>query len=306
MQFFKDAKYPWMSWKKGFLTFSIVLTVLCLLMVVVKGVNLGIDFKGGSFLLVRFKDNLDLPKIRSTFESVKEFGTVEIKQTGSKDSREVLIGIQKQEGGASALTKVTAIMENAFPGAYEILKEESVGPKIGDELKWAAIISIALSLLAQIIYIWFRFQFRFGIAAVIPLFHDVIITLGIFVAMGLEMNLAIVAAFLTLIGYSINDTIVVFDRIRENLAKDQRSTVIDIINRSVNETLGRTVITGGTTLLALAALYFLGVSIIKDFAFTMIVGIIFGTYSSVGVACSILGFWQPEELRKTTRKAATV
>jgi preprotein translocase subunit SecF len=179
-----------------------------------------------------------------------------------------------------------------------------VGPKVGNELKWAAIISIALSLLAQIIYIWFRFQFRFGVAAVIPLFHDVIITLGIFVALGLEMNLSIIAAFLTLIGYSINDTIVVFDRVRENLAKDQRSRVMDIIDRSINETLGRTVITGGTTLLALFALYFLGVGLLKDFALTMIVGIIFGTYSSVGVACSILASWTPEALRKTRLKTA--
>lgn len=305
MQFFKDAKYPFMnSWKKGFLTFSITLTLLFLIVIVIRGVNLGIDFKGGSFIHVRFNESLDLAKIRSTFESVKEFGAVEIKQTGDKDSREVMIGIQRQEKGASALTQVTEMLEQSFPGAFEVLREESVGPKVGNELKWAAIISITLCLLAQIIYIWFRFQFRFGVAAVIPLFHDVIITLGIFVALGLEMNLSIIAAFLTLIGYSINDTIVVFDRVRENLAKDQRSRVLDIIDRSINETLGRTVITGGTTLLALFALYFLGVGLLKDFALTMIVGIIFGTYSSVGVACSILASWSPEELRKTRLKSA--
>lgn len=306
MQFFQDAKYPFMSWRKGYYTFSIAMTLMALLVLLVKGPNLGIDFKGGSFVHVRFKEQVDLAKVRTAFEGIQEFGKVEIKQFGDKDSREVMIGIQKQEGGASALTRVTAILESRFPGGFEILREESVGPKIGSELKWKALLSIFLSLIAIIIYIWFRFQYRFGIAAVIPLFHDVTITLGIFVAMGLEVNLPIVAAFLTLIGYSLNDTIVVFDRIRENLAKDQRSTVMQIIDRSVNETLGRTVITGGTTLLALAALYFLGVSMIKDFAFTMIVGIIFGTYSSVGVACAILASWRPEELRKVRLKATTV
>jgi preprotein translocase SecF subunit len=304
MEFFKDAKYPFMSWKKGFYAFSITLSVLALLVLVIKGPNFGIDFKGGSFVHVRFKNALDLFKIRSTFESVREFGAVEIKQTGDKNSREVMIGIQKQEGGASALTKVTELLENAFPGEFEILREESVGPKIGSELKYKASLSIFLSLIAIILYIWVRFQFRFGIASVIPLFHDVLITFGIFVALGLEVNLPIVAAFLTLIGYSLNDTIVVLDRIRENLAKDQRSRVIEIIDRSINETLGRTVITGGTTLLALLALYFLGVSMIKDFALALIVGIIFGTYSSIGVACAILASWSPEALRKVKLKGA--
>jgi len=179
-----------------------------------------------------------------------------------------------------------------------------VGPKVGDELKWKAILSIFLSLIAIILYIWFRFQFRFGIASVIPLFHDVLITLGVFVAMGLEVNLPIVAAFLTLIGYSLNDTIVVFDRVRENLAKDQKSNVTDIIERSINETLSRTINTVGTVLVTLLALYFLGVSVIKDFAFALIVGIIFGTYSSIGVASAILASWTPETLRRAKFKSA--
>lgn len=301
MDFFKDAKYPFMSWIRGFFTFSIVMTVLAVGIILIKGPNLGIDFKGGSFVHVKFSAAPDLGVLRSAFEARTELGSVEIKQVAGVKAdlgSEVMIGVQRMEREGDVLSKVNGVLKDAYPaGGYEILREEMVGPKIGNELKWKAILSVFLSLIAIILYIWFRFQFRFGVASVIPLFHDVFITLGIYVFMGFEVNLSTIAAFLTLIGYSLNDTIVVCDRIRENMLKDQRSTMLDIINRSINETLGRTIITGGTTLLALFALYFISVGEIHDFAFTMIVGIIFGTYSSIGVACGILGAWSPEKLR---------
>jgi len=265
------------------------------------GPNYGIDFKGGSLIQVQFKGSPPLAEIRRVFGNEPQLGGVEIKRYGEIKNNEVLIGVQKSTEIASTVEAVSGVLEKAFSGEYEIRREEAVGPKIGNELKWKALLSIFVSLFAIVLYIWLRFQFRFGIAAIAALFHDVTITLGVFSVLNLEVSLPIIAAFLTIIGYSLNDTIVVFDRIRENLFSEKKLSILDIINKSINQSLGRTVVTSVTTLFAVTSLYFLGVSVIKDLAFALIIGVIVGTYSSVGVASALIAAWSPEALKQKKR-----
>jgi preprotein translocase subunit SecF len=302
MRLFKNANFQFVEKRKMFFVFSITLMVLSVGLLVAKGgPNYGIDFKGGSFVHVKFSSSPDLSRLRSVFKTYGEFGAVIIKGYGRVEDNEVMIGVQKQEEVGVVIKTITEILNKEFSGDFEILREEAVGPKIGKELRWRSILSILLSLLAVILYIWLRFQFKFGLSAIAALFHDVVITLGVFSALDLEVSLPIIAAFLTIIGYSLNDTIVVFDRIRENLFGQRKLGILEVINRSINQSLGRTVVTSLTTLIAVLSLYFLGVSVIKDLAFALIVGVIIGTYSSIGVASSILASWNPDTLRKAKR-----
>ncbi|MBL8026691.1 MAG: protein translocase subunit SecF [Fibrobacteres bacterium] len=301
MKFISNANIQWMAKRKLFFGFSIVLVVISIGIILGKGINYSIDFKGGSFIHVKFTENIPLEDVRAAFSGNEELGDLEIKNVGESSSNEVMIGVKKHENMGSGLTTISTILESKFPGKYEVMREEAVGPKIGSELKTQALWATILSLLAIILYIAFRFEFKFGVAAVIPLFHDVIITLGVFTALGLEFSLPVVASFLTLIGYSINDTIIVFDRIRENLKANFKSSVVDIIDVSINSTLNRTIATSLATMIAVLCIFIIKTSVIRDFAFVMAFGIVVGTYSSIGIASAIIASWNPESLRKTKK-----
>jgi preprotein translocase subunit SecF len=302
MKLIKNANVKWMAKRKQFFSVSSILLILSIGIILFKGINYSIDFKGGSFIHVRFTEKVALEEVRSVLSQQSgSLGDLEIKNTGDPASNEVMIGVKKQEQMGTSLSAISGILETAFPGKYEVLREEAVGPKIGSELKTQAIWATVLSLVAIILFIAFRFEFKFGVAAVVPLFHDVIIALGLFTALGLEFSLPVVAAFLTLIGYSINDTIIVFDRIRENLRSNYKQSVVDVIDISINSTLNRTLTTSITTMIAVACVFLIKTSVIRDFAFVMGFGIIIGTYSSVGIASAIIASWNPESLRKNKK-----
>ncbi len=298
MRLFLNTNYQFIPNRKIYFIISAILILTGLTSFIVKGgFKYGIDFKGGTLFQVKFQETPDIGKVREVFDKYKDIGSVEIKVYGNKKENELIIGVEEQTSVASMVERVTEILNNEFTGKFEIRREEAVGPRIGQELKWKAMIAILLSWIAIIIYLWVRFQFKFSVAAVLGLIHDLLIVLGACSIFNVEMSMTLVAAFLTIIGYSLNDTIVVFDRVRENLFIDKRMDVLELFNRSINQTLSRTLITSGPLLLAVLSLYTIGVSTIQDFAFAMCIGIITGTYSSFGISLSLLAEWKPETLR---------
>lgn len=255
-------------------------------MFVGKGLNLGIDFLGGILIEVQTDGPADLGSMRSTLGRLG-LGDVSLQEFGEEDV--VLIRVQRQPGGdAAQQLAVTAVKEALGGGVVEYRRTETVGPTVGEELMWAAIEAVSAAILAILVYIWFRFEWQFGIAAVAALVHDVVSTVGLFAVTQLEFNLATVAAVLTIAGYSINDTVVVFDRIRENLRRYKKMDLPVLINLSVNQTLTRTVLTSGTTMLVVLALLFFGGPVLRNFSAALAWGIVVGTYSSVFVASALL------------------
>ncbi len=273
------------------LLFSLTLLVVTFISLFSNGLNLGIDFKGG--ILVEFRSienkSVNISDFRKDSKSLG-LGEVSVQEFGK--NTDVLLRVQKQEGGNKEQVEALNKIKNFFKNEYKIRRTEFVGPVVGEELKEAGITAVLLSLFLILIYIWFRFEWQFSIAAIFALSHDVLTTIGLFSLFDLEFNLAIVAALLTTAGYSINDTVVVFDRVRENLRRYKSQKNIVIYNRSINETLSRTVITSLTTLLALFVIYFFGGAVLKDFALAMIWGVIIGTYSSIFIAVSSLTFFK--------------
>ncbi len=250
------------------------------------GLNLGIDFLGGILLEVKTDGPADVSKMRSDLGALG-LGDVSLQEFGSPDV--VLIRVQRQEGGDEAQQKAITIIRSAM-GEHiaEYRRTETVGPTVGAELQEAALLAVGSAILAILVYIWFRFEWQFGIAAIIALIHDVLTTIGLFALLQLEFNLATVAAVLTIAGYSINDTVVVFDRVRENLRKYKKLSLVELFNLSINETLARTTITSVTTLLALGALFFFGGEVISGFSIALIWGVVIGTYSSIALAVPVL------------------
>ena len=281
-----DTNFRFIALRKRAYVVSILLILASAVSLGVQGLNFGIDFVGGTLIEVRTEGPADIAGMRQTLSALDR-GEVGLQEFGQPT--DVLIRIQQQPGGdAAQQATVAAVKEALGDSVEEYRRVEVVGPKVGGELIEAGAISVALALLAIMAYIWFRFEWQFGIGAVLALAHDVITTVGIFSILQLEFNLSTVAAVLTIAGYSINDTVVVFDRVRENLRRYKTLPMVDLLNRSVNETLSRTVMTSVTTLLALLALFFLGGEVIRDFAFAMIWGVIIGTYSSVWIASATL------------------
>ncbi len=255
-------------------------------MFVGKGLNLGIDFLGGILIEVQTDGPADLGSMRSTLGRLG-LGDVSLQEFGEEDV--VLIRVQRQPGGdAAQQLAVTAVKEALGGGVVEYRRTETVGPTVGEELMWAAIEAVSAAILAILVYIWFRFEWQFGIAAVAALVHDVVSTVGLFAVTQLEFNLATVAAVLTIAGYSINDTVVVFDRVRENRRKYKKMDLPELFNLSINGTLSRTTMTSFTTLLALGALYAFGGEVIRGFSVALIWGVVIGTYSSIAVAVPLL------------------
>lgn len=268
-----------------FFVFSAILVLSSIGVFTSKGMNYGIDFTGGIMIEVKTEQPGQIGAMRNTLKGLG-LGSVELQEFGAPD--DILIRLQAQKGGEKAQSTAIAKVKEALGEGIEYRRTELVGPKVSDELFLSGVYAVVSAILAILLYIWIRFEWQFGLGAVIALSHDVISTIGIFSLLGMEFNLSTVAAVLTIAGYSINDTVVVFDRVRENLRKYKTKPMEELLNESANETLSRTVMTSVTTLLALISLYFLGGEIIRDFAFAMIWGVIIGTYSSVCLALPLL------------------
>ena len=266
--------------------FSLVLVVGSLIVFAVQGLNFGIDFRGGTLIEIKTAGPADIGALRSNIGALG-LGEVQVQTFGEPD--DVLIRIQRQEGSEAEQIKATDLVKTALGDtATEYRRIEFVGPTVGDELIASAIWAISLALGAILVYVWFRFEWQFGVGAIIALTHDVIATIGLFAVTQLEFNLATVAAVLTIAGYSINDTVVIYDRVREELRRYKKLGLPELLNIAVNGTLSRTFMTSFTTLLALFALVTLGGPIIRDFSLAMIWGIVVGTYSSVFIAVPVL------------------
>ena len=265
---------------------SLILFIISIFFLIFKGLNYGVDFKGGTLIELRAIDKqINISSLRSSFSKMN-LGDVAIKNFG--EDYDFLIKFEKKGPEKDLIQNIKKDLNASIGSGYEIRRVENVGPKVSAELLKGGLIAIAVSLGAMLFYIWIRFEWQFSIGAILALFHDVLITMGIFSLIGLEVNLSIVAAILTIVGYSMNDTVVIFDRVRENLKKHIDLKIFDLTNLSINETLSRTIITSVTTLLALLSIFLFGGEILKGFSFAMILGVILGTYSSIFIANPIL------------------
>tara|TARA_B100001121_G_scaffold198803_1_gene173841 strand:- start:1668 stop:2561 length:894 start_codon:yes stop_codon:yes gene_type:complete len=266
---------------------SLILITISIIFLIFKGLNYGVDFKGGTLIELRVNDkNVSISNVRDSFNSLNLNG-VNVKKFGNQT--DYIVKFQNTDvKNPEFINEIKKKLKNTSGYDFTFRRVENVGPKVSSELLKSGIIAIALSLFAMLFYIWIRFEWQFSIGAIIALFHDVIITLGIFSIFSLEINLSIVAAVLTIVGYSMNDTVVIYDRVRDNLKKYSNIKIFELTNISINETLSRTIITSVTTLLALVSIYVFGGEILKGFSFAMILGVIFGTYSSIYIACPLL------------------
>ena len=271
--------------------FSLILFSISVLFISFKGLNYGIDFKGGTLIELRADNqNINVSNIRSSLNALN-LGDVNVKEFGKEGDYLIKIE-QKTENKNELIPEIKKNLVEKLNAEINFRRVENVGPKVSSELLKSGIIAITLSLAAMLFYIWIRFEWQFSIGSIVALFHDVIITVGIFSILSLEVNLSIIAAVLTIVGYSMNDTVVIYDRIRENLGKYTRLKISETADLSINETLSRTIITSVTTLLALTSIYVLGGEILRGFSFAMILGVIIGTYSSIFVAAPVLKFFK--------------
>ena len=265
---------------------SLMLVILSLGLLTFKGLNYGIDFKGGTLIELRSSDNnINVSNLRDNLNQM-DLGDVSVKKFGN--DQDYLIKFENKNNSKNIIEEIRSNLDKSFGNNFDFRRVENVGPKVSAELLKSGVIAISISLALMLIYIWIRFEWQFSLGAIIALFHDVIITLGLFSLLSLEINLSIIAAILTIVGYSMNDTVVIFDRVRENLRKYSDIKIFELTNISINETLSRTLITSITTLLALFSIFFFGGEILKGFSLAMIFGVIFGTYSSIYIANTVL------------------
>ena len=269
---------------------SLVLFIVSIFFLIFKGLNYGVDFKGGTLIELRTDNsNYKTEDIRNAFSKLN-LNDLSVKKFGKEN--DYVVKFERPDLNEPEFIKDLKVDLDKYLENYNFRRVENVGPKVSAELLQDGVTAIAIALAAMLIYIWFRFEWQFSIGAIIAIFHDVTITLGIFSALSLEINLSIVAAVLTIVGYSMNDTVVIFDRVRENLKKYADIKIFDLTNLSINETLSRTLITSITTLLALLSIFFFGGEILKGFSFAMILGVILGTYSSIFIANPILVYFR--------------
>jgi preprotein translocase subunit SecF len=276
---------PFMTWSRFGFFVSGLLCALAIALFVFKGLNYGIDFKGGTTLTIRTAQVADIEKIRSDLGSLG-VGSIEVQQFGSPNDVQIRIGTLANSKISDADAK--KLVKEKLGAGVEIRSEDTVGPKVSDELTQTAILAVVLGILLVLVYLWYRFEWQFAVGAVLSLLHDTMLSIGLFSLLGLEFNLQIIAAILTIIGYSLNDTVVVFDRIREYLRKYKAMNLADLIDFSINSVLPRTILTSLATLTTLVALYVFGGEVIRGFAFAMIWGVIVGTYSSIFMAAPAL------------------
>ena len=264
---------------------SIALVTISLTLLIFKGLNFGIDFKGGTLIELRSTDSkINISSLRDNLNTMN-LGDVSVKNFGNET--DFLIKFENNNN-KNTIEEIKISLDKSFGNAFDFRRVENVGPKVSSELLRSGVIAISVALALMLIYIWIRFEWQFSLGAILALFHDVIVTLGLFSLLGLEINLSIIAAVLTIVGYSMNDTVVIYDRVRENLRKYSDIKIYDLTNISINETLSRTLITSITTLLALLSIFFFGGEILKGFSLAMIFGVVFGTYSSIYIANTVL------------------
>ena len=264
---------------------SVSLVIISLLLLTFKGLNFGIDFKGGTLIELRSTDSkINVSSLRDNLSQMN-LGDVSVKNFGNES--DFLIKFENNEN-KNVIEEIKINLDKSFSNKFSFRRVENVGPKVSAELLRSGVIAISVALFLMLVYIWIRFEWQFSLGAIAALFHDVIVTLGVFSLLGLEINLSIIAAVLTIVGYSMNDTVVIFDRVRENLRKYSDIKIFELTNISINETLSRTLITSVTTLLALFSIFFFGGEVLKGFSLAMIFGVIFGTYSSIYIANTVL------------------
>lgn len=304
MQFFRETNYDFQGKRRiAFIVSASLILVGLISLIFHGGPKYSIDFLGGLSIRYQFEKPVTESEIRDALAAV-DLGAAEVKTIKEMGGHaDILIRVKQDETDSGTQGIVNRALTESFPdNPFEVRAVDKVGPRIGAELRTDAMLAVLVTLGLVLIYLWWRFEFRFGVGAIAALFHDVVITLGIFSLLNLEISLAIVGAFMTIVGYSLNDTIVVFDRIRENLKKHSSKSLEEVINLSINETLSRTVITSGTTLVVVLVLYLFGGQVIHDFALALLIGIIVGTYSSMYIAAPILLEWgKKEALNKKAR-----
>lgn len=280
-----DTDLPFMRYSRYGFLLSGILCLAAILIFLINGLNYGIDFKGGTLIEVRTLGNVTIGDLRQKIGALG-LGEAELQEFGAPN--DILIRLETQPGGEAAQAAAVSQVTQALGKDVEIRRVELVGPKVSAELTQGGIIAVVVAIIMVLIYIWFRFEWQFGLGAVASLIHDVIITIGVLSILRIEFNLNIIAAILTIIGYSLNDTVVIYDRIREYLRKYKKMPFVELIDAALNSTLARTIITGTSTLIALLALYIFGGEVIRGFTFTMIFGVLIGTYSSLFIAAPVL------------------
>jgi preprotein translocase SecF subunit len=280
-----NKNISFLKFYKQFYLLSFLLIVISFISFFSKGLNFGIDFKGGTVIEMQFDKKYSATNIREALIQ-QELGDVKVKEFGNNQT--FLAIFEKKSGKSDFIPNVKTQLEKSLTETINFRRVEMVGPKISKELTKSGIYAVLIALILMLFYIWLRFEWQFSLGSILALLHDVMLTLGAFSIIGFEFNLSIIAAILTIVGYSMNDTVVIYDRIRENLKKDDKSNLLDLINISVNETLPRTLKTSITTLLALIAIYFFGGEILRGFSFALIWGVIVGTYSSIFIAAPLI------------------
>jgi preprotein translocase subunit SecF len=313
MELFKQPNVDWLGKKWYFLGFSLIFSVAGILsMLFWHGIPQGVDFKGGTHITVRFDQAPNEDHIRAALDQagVHNFVIQKISGEGSAAGFQEVIALPQSTSTDANHDQGRTAVENALKanyhdGGFAVQEEDVVGPTAGKQLQKQAFYATCYSLFGMLIYLWFRFELIYGVAAVVAVFHDTLITIGAFSLTNQEITLTVIAAILTLIGYSMNDTVVVFDRIRENLATSKRESLSDLVNRSINQTLSRTVLSSGLTFLTVVSLFLFGGEVLHGFSFALVVGILIGTYSSIAVAAPMLVAWQDSRMR-AGKAAATL
>lgn len=307
MQLIRETKIDFMKYRRVWIWVSLVLVAVGVFSVFFHGrLNIGIDFAGGTQLTLRFPQQPNIDRLREIVAGAG-VGEAQIQRFGGVDANEAMIRTPLGEGGEEgANSKLLAALRASYGDTgFTVLSSENVGPQVGAELRTKGLLAVLWSMIGMMIYIWIRFELRFGFGAIMATLHDVLVTVGLFAIFGFEFNLTTVAAFLTLIGYSVNDTVVVFDRVRENMRRNPGKPLLGLLNLSLNQTLSRTLLTGGTVLMACVALMIWGGEVLRGFAFVLFVGVIVGTYSSIYIASPFTLLWaQFVEKRGSTGTAA--
>jgi preprotein translocase subunit SecF len=288
VELFANIQFDWLSRRRVFFGLSALLLIAGLASIVTRGIPYGVDFQGGAIVTVRFQEAPEVDRLRDLLrEGGAPDSQIQELRGAPEGSHDFLIQIDTEvieDDLGRGRELIETAFDTAYAGQFEIRSAESVGPKVGSDLRRQAVLATLYAMAGILVYIAFRFEWIYGAAAVFAVFHDTLITLGFFSIFGKEINLTVIAALLTLVGYSVNDTIVVFDRVRENLRVTRRETFEAVVNRSINQTLSRTILTSGLTLVAALAMYFFGGEVINNFAFALVIGVLVGTYSSIAVA----------------------
>jgi preprotein translocase subunit SecF len=295
------TRIPFTRYRYVAVAISSVVNLLVLVLLFTKGPLLGVDFAGGTVAQLKFSKPVTIPEIRAALGELGAGDTV-IQDFGQQGSNEFLVRLQRTSAQLGELGELIKekLTKQFGSGGFEIRRIESVGPKVGSELRQKGALSVIVATIMMGIYIWLRFELRFGLGAVVALIHDVLVTIGALLVANYEFDLTIVAALLTVVGFSVNDTVIVCDRVRENMRKIRRESLESIINTSINETLSRTIITTGTAILVLLALFVLGGGVIRPFAFALLVGFFSGVYSTIFIASPVVLFWEKRSIRKST------